>query len=223
MISVIIPFINEKQHLSVLLKQLAPLLEKGHEIILVDGGSTDGFDPAGMVAGVSVYQSNKGRARQMNRGADRAKGRVLWFLHADSRLIQNVEDYVVQMHSGNPSWGRFDVQLMGSKRVFKIIAYLINRRSALSGIATGDQGIFIHRELFDRVGGYDDIDIMEDVNICKKLKTIKKPLILTTMLLTSSRRWSEKGIVSTILLMWLMRFLYFIGVRPSSLIKLYGK
>lgn len=223
MISVIIPFINEKKYLPGLIDQLRPILDLGHEIILVDGGGTDNFSKKNADDGITLYYSDKGRSKQMNLGASRAEGDILWFLHADSRLEQPVMDYIDGMDEADLSWGRFNVKLSGKKYIFNVISMMMNMRSSFTGIATGDQGIFVDRELFKLVGGYNDIEIMEDINICKKLKRITAPLNFKLIILTSSRRWQDKGIIKTILLMWVMRILYFIGVSPSLLIKFYEK
>jgi len=223
MISVIIPFINEKQRLPVLLKQLRPILQSGHEIILVDGGSTDGFSIDNNIEGITTYNVAKGRAHQMNQGARIAKGDTFWFLHADTLFEKPVMDYIKQIETSCSSWGRFNIKLSGNKAIFSIIGFMINTRSAVSGIATGDQGIFISRDFFNKVGCFDEIEIMEDVKISKKLKKISAPHCIKTKIITSSRRWQANGIVKTILKMWLMRVLFFIGVKPSRLIKIYEK
>lgn len=224
MISVIIPFINEKHVLPALLEQLMPILDAGHEIILIDGGSTDGFCIDEDMTGISMYLSDKGRARQMNLGAKMAKGDVFWFLHADTILGVPVMEYINKIKEGGiPSWGRFDIKLTNHNAIFLIIGFMINLRSAMSSIATGDQGIFVCHDYFTRVGCYDDIEIMEDVSLSKKLKKLSAPLNIKTKLITSSRRWQDNGIFKTIVLMWLMRFLFFAGVSPSKLIKIYEK
>lgn len=223
MVSVIIPFINENNHLSDLIKQLTSVVAYGHEIILVDGGSSDGFKLSNAAEGVTLCSSSKGRSKQMNYGAGIARGDVFWFLHADTILQFNVMHYVALIENMNSCWGRFNVSLSGSNSAFKLIAAMMNIRSSLTGISTGDQGIFIGRKLFDVVKGYDEIEIMEDIGICKKLKKLSSPMSLQLKLTTSSRRWQEKGILKTILTMWLMRVLFFIGIKPSTLIKIYEK
>jgi len=224
MISVIIPFLDEKQVLPALLAQLKPVLDAGHEIILIDGGSTDGFCPDKNITGISLYMSEKGRAQQMNLGAQMAKGDVFWFLHADTILVAPVMDYVNRILEGGPSvWGRFNIEFTEDKAIFLMIGFMMNIRSALSGIATGDQGIFVCRDYFNKVGCYDDIEIMEDILLSKKLKKMAAPINIKTALITSSRRWRDNGILKTIMLMWWMRFLFFVGVKPSRLIKMYEK
>jgi len=223
MVSVIIPFINENNCLPLLIKQLTPVVQCGHEIILVDGGSSEAFKLNHDVEGIALCSSSKGRAKQMNYGVSIARGDVFWFLHADTKLLGKVQEYVALIENMNSCWGRFNVKLSGNNITFNLIALLINIRSSLSNIATGDQGIFISRKLFDAVNGYDDIQIMEDISICKKLKKLSSPMNFKLELMTSSRRWQEKGILKTILTMWLMRFLFFIGVKPSTLIKIYER
>ena len=221
-ISIIIPVYNEKCRLPVLLQALSPLIADGHEIIVVDGGSTDQFILDSSLQDIAVLTTTKGRAMQMNKGAQQAKGDVFWFLHADSQLLHSPLQYIKSI--GNlteKQWGRFNISLDGHKGIYRIIEWMMNKRSAISGIATGDQGIFIHRQLFNDVGCFSSISIMEDIDISVKLKKISFPNIETLCLQTSSRRWEKRGAWRTIFLMWKMRWLFFIGVDPNSLVKLY--
>jgi rSAM/selenodomain-associated transferase 2 len=194
----------------------------GHEIIIVDGGSTDGtLDIAGS-HGDKVVSSGKGRAIQMNAGASVATGDVLVFLHADTSIPPSAyEALQKKIDSSDNQWGRFDVCLSPSSWVFTIIASLMNFRSRLTGIATGDQCIFITRSLFDKAGGYPPILLMEDIAICKRLKAYSKPICLHDKVITSSRRWHENGIIKTILTMWLLRLAYSFGANPGKLYEIY--
>ncbi|HEC29068.1 MAG TPA: glycosyltransferase [Gammaproteobacteria bacterium] len=223
-ISIIIPVYNEMSTLPKLLGKLSGMLALGHELIIVDGGSSDSTIQEISFAEVKVIKTGKGRAVQMNAGAAISSGDILWFLHADSDFVLPVEEYIVLLQGLNDqAWGRFNIRLSGEKIVFRLIECLMNIRSCSSGISTGDQGIFISRQLFDRVNGFSDILIMEDINICMKLKKLKKPDCLKATLITSSRRWEQQGIIATIILMWRMRVLYFMGVSPEKLAKLYEK
>jgi len=223
-ISIIIPVYNEMSTLPQLLGELSDIHALGHELIVVDGGSSDLTMHEISLPEVNVIKTEKGRALQMNAGAAMASGDILWFLHADSDLVFPVEKYISLLQGLNePAWGRFNIRLSGEKIVFRLIEYLMNIRSCFSGISTGDQGIFISRQLFDKVNGFSSIAIMEDINICMKLKKLKKPDCLKAILITSSRKWEQQGIIATIILMWRMRALYFMGVSPEKLAKLYEK
>jgi len=223
-ISVIVPVYNEHQQLSVLVPVLNQLSQCTYEVIVVDGGSVDGTQKTLTDAGFKPMLSDAGRAAQMNYGADIAKGDFLWFVHADTQFIDHVSKYIDAIHESKKSWGRFNVRLSGEQKIFRIIEWLINKRSAWTGIATGDQGIFVQYSLFKQIGRYDDISIMEDVSICKKLKKIILPEVISSpVLITSSRRWEHQGIFKTILRMWKMRWLYFRGVSTDKLHRLYHK
>ena len=219
-LSIIIPTLNEADTLDVLLQQLQPLRRRGHEVILVDGGSTDATP---VMAGPwvdRVLYAPAGRARQMNAGAQAANGQVLWFLHADSSIPASADVYVLD--SVAPAWGRFDIRLSGDRLLLRSVAGLMNLRSCITGIATGDQGLFVSRLLFDRVGGYADLPLMEDVDLSKRLKRIQRPVCVRHALTTSSRRWEEHGVVRTILLMWYLRLAWFLGVPAAHLAARYG-
>jgi rSAM/selenodomain-associated transferase 2 len=222
-ISIIIPCLNEGEGLLRCLFDLQGLRSVGHELILVDGGSTD----QELIAKTEPYvdrllHSPTGRARQMNSGAMLARGTIFWFLHADSRIGDGMDGAIQAALAAKPGWGRFDVRLNGSHPLFRIIERMMNWRSRYSGIATGDQGIFIHRELFEQVGGFPLQPLMEDVEISRRLKRLAYPVCLQGPLVTSSRRWETKGIIRTILLMWMLRFAYWIGVKPKHLARLYA-
>ncbi|HVM95177.1 MAG TPA: TIGR04283 family arsenosugar biosynthesis glycosyltransferase [Candidatus Acidoferrales bacterium] len=220
-LSVIVPVLNEASGLASTLRQTR---QPGvREIIVVDGGSDDGtVDIAQPLADV-VVAAPRGRASQMNEGARRARGDVLLFLHGDTVLPNGfARDVLAACTEPGVVGGRFDVRLEPSSRLLRLTAFLINLRSRLSRIATGDQAIFVHREVFERLGGYAAIPLMEDIDFSKRLKRIGRIACLRQQVITSSRRWRELGVVRTILLMWSLRFLYFCGVAPQTLKRAYS-
>ncbi len=200
---------------------LQSICQQGHEVIIVDGGSTDNTLAIAHEITDLVIVSNAGRALQMNSGADIASGEVLLFLHADTLLPDKAVEIVIDSFQQENYWGRFDVRLSNDSYVYRLIERLMNLRSCLTSIATGDQAIFIEKNLFDRVGGYPEIALMEDIAISKRLKKIVKPVCLKQKVITSSRRWETNGVVATVLLMWKLRLYYFFGVSPEKLKQLY--
>ena len=219
-ISIIIPVLNEEQSVKALLQQLQIYRQQGHEVIVVDGGSHDETVSISKPLADKVIMSESGRARQMNKGVAESTNEVLWFLHADTSIPENVIE-TIQESLNEYEWGRFNIKLSGLHFLFRVVEKMINIRSCLSGIATGDQGIFVKRKTFESIGGYSEIPLMEDVTLSKKLKTTHQPACIKETLTTSSRRWEKNGIIKTILLMWYLRFLYWIGVTPDKLTKLY--
>lgn len=220
LISIIIPVLNEENSINALLQQLQVYRQQGHEVIVVDGGSTDKTIPVSELLSDKVIISESGRAIQMNSGAAQAEHNILWFLHADTLISENAVEKI-QLVLNKSDWGRFNVKLSGQNVLFRLIERMVNLRSCLSGIATGDQGIFVKRKIFESVKGYSNIPLMEDVDLSKKLKNISKPVCLKESLTTSSRRWEENGILSTVFLMWKLRFLYWFGVSADKLVVQY--
>jgi rSAM/selenodomain-associated transferase 2 len=219
-VSIIIPTLDDGEQLKATLPPLQPYRSDGHEVILVDGGSED--DTREIAAGQVdlLLASNRGRAVQMNEGARRATGELLLFLHADTILPpEAMTTLLVDLPACVRRWGRFDVRLSGSHPMFRIIETMMNFRSRLSGIATGDQAIFVGKKLFDELGGYKEIPLMEDIAICRLLKRVSRPLCMKERVVTSSRRWEENGILRTILLMWRIRLAYAVGADPHDLAK----
>ena len=216
LISIIIPVLNEEASIIKLLQQLQTYRQQGHEVIVVDGGSKDNTYSISKPLSDKVITSEPGRALQMNQGAENSANEVLWFLHADT-LIPDSAIERIQQSLTNHDWGRFNVKLSGSQSLFRIIESLMNIRSCISGIATGDQGIFVKHKIFKEVSGYSDLPLMEDIDFSKKLKLISRPVCIKEQLITSSRRWEQKGILSTVFLMWRLRFLYWLGVSPDKL------
>ena len=222
-ISIIIPVRNEAENIGRLLPELQKYRERGHEIIVVDGGSEDETVSLARPLADSLLQTPAGRATQMNAGARKAKGTALWFLHVDSQVPEHADELISNaLMNGDSTWGRFDVRLSGSNKSLRIVEAMMNMRSRLTGIATGDQAIFISHDLFVKVGGFPDQCLMEDVEISKMLKRHQSPVTLHEKLLTSSRRWEQNGIFRTIFLMWLLRAAYFFGVPAEKLCLRYG-
>ncbi len=233
-VSIIIPILNEADNLTRLFEYLCQLNPAPQQVILVDGGSNDNsFALAqNLIKDLRMVQqsaidwqvlaSNAGRALQMNRGAALATGDVLLFLHADTQLPNHAMTELVSVVM-RAEWGRFDVRLDSNKLLLKLIGSMINLRSRLTGIATGDQAIFIKRKLFEQLGGYPNQALMEDVEISKRLKAIGKPACLHSKVVTSARRWQQHGTWRTILLMWRLRFDYWRGVSADSIRRRYYK
>jgi rSAM/selenodomain-associated transferase 2 len=220
-ISVIIPTLNEE---TVLAQTLAhtTTLDLG-DIIVVDGGSTDGTvhlakELCARTANMGVITARRGRARQMNEGAKASRGEILLFLHADTQLPNNA-GHIIESALADPTvnGGRFDVQFDHPSPWGRMIGAFMNWRSRLSGIATGDQAIFVRRQVFERLGGFSDIPLMEDIEFSKRLKRAGRVAALRETVTTSFRRWEQQGPSKTILLMWALRFLYWIGISPLRL------
>ena len=221
-LSIIIPVLNEANVLESNLKKLQWLRQLGHEVIVVDGGSQD---HSAILAGPladQVLSSSSGRALQMNEGAKSAVGDIFLFLHVDTLLPNDGADAVfASIAQQGAGWGRFDVRLSGQHILFRIIERMMNWRSRLTGVATGDQAIFVSKDLFEKTGGFPDIPLMEDVELSHRLKKISKPFCLPQKVVTSSRRWEQGGIFKTIRLMWRLRLAYWLGSDPARLARQY--
>jgi rSAM/selenodomain-associated transferase 2 len=215
-LSVVVPVLDEAARIRDALQALAPLRARGHEVILVDGGSSDGT--AEVAAGLCdrVVNASRGRALQMNAGARAATGDMLLFLHADTRLPAGAEILVFSA----AIWGRFDVRIEGRHPLLKVVAWAMNLRSRLTGIATGDQAIFVRRAAFP---GFPEIALLEDVAFSAMMKRRARPACLRAKVLTSGRRWESRGVLRTIFLMWRLRLMYFFGARPDDLARLYHR
>ncbi|NMM25852.1 MAG: glycosyltransferase family 2 protein [Glaciimonas sp.] len=220
-LSIIVPVLNEAQALPLLLERLLPLLRHGCEVIIADGGSDDGSADIAQCAGFTLVRSARGRARQMNAGAARASFDTLLFLHADTQLPDGAAVLVEQALSGRYCWGRFDVCIAGRAFMLRVVGRMMNLRSRLSGIATGDQAMFVSRAAFDAVGGFPDQPLMEDVELSKRLRKFSRPACVKRCVTTSGRRWETRGVWRTILLMWRLRWGYWRGVPASQLAQAY--
>ncbi len=221
-VSIIIPTLNEAASLEATLQPLQSWRKAGHELILVDGGSDDATAAIAAPLVDQLLTSTPGRARQMNMGAEAASGEVLLFLHADTRLPDGADAIILGAMAQQYRWGRFDVRLSGRHWLLRIVERMMNWRSCLSGIATGDQGVFVERDLFIQLGGFPPLPLMEDVAMSRRLKgAVGRAACIRTPLVTSSRRWEQHGIVRTILLMWRLRLAWFLGVPAERLARQY--
>ncbi len=221
-LSIIIPVLNEAALIESCLRHLQPLRQRGAEIIVVDGESSDATLSLAAPLADQALVCSPGRARQMNAGARAASGEILVFLHVDTQLPADADRLIVQTISAKgPSWGRFDVAIVPKTPLLRLVAAMMNLRSRLFGIATGDQTIFVQRSLFLAAGGYPQIALMEDIALCRQLKRHSPPLCLRAQVSTSARRWLAQGVVHTIVLMWRLRLAYFLGADPEHLAKHY--
>jgi rSAM/selenodomain-associated transferase 2 len=218
-LSVVVPALNEAAGIRGALEALAPLRAAGHELIVVDGGSEDATAELAAPRCDRVLKGPRGRALQMNAGARAATGDALLFLHADSRLPRGADEVVLSCLKTH-LWGRFDVEIESRHRLLKLVGCAMNLRSRLTGIATGDQAIFVRSEAFS---GFPEIALMEDIAFCRAMKRRGPPACLREKVLTSSRRWESRGVLRTILLMWRLRLMYFLGARPEELARIYEK
>jgi rSAM/selenodomain-associated transferase 2 len=220
-ISVIIPALNEEKNISPTIQSIIPL--QPHEIIVVDGGSTDCTVAVCRKLAVRVLPSPCGRATQMNLGAQQATGEVLLFIHADTQLpFSALDDIGRALADPRIVGGRFDVRLEGKHWMLKLIGALISLRSRISRVATGDQGIFVRRDVFAELGGYPDLPLMEDIALSRALKRRGMLACLRSRVVTSARRWEAEGIWRTIFKMWALKSLYLLGISPLRLKRYYG-
>jgi len=222
-LSIIIPVLNEGEAIAAALDALAVLRALGAEVIVVDGGSRDATIQRARPRADRVILAPRGRALQMNAGAKKAAGDVLLFLHADTNLPPDADHVVLSgLERSGHAWGRFDVKIEGRSPVLRVIAWLMNIRSRLTGIATGDQAMFVRRAAFQAAGGCPAIPLMEDIALCKRLKRVSRPLCLRERVTSSGRRWETHGVFHTMLLMWRLRLAYFFGADPKKLAQRYG-
>lgn len=220
-VSVVIPVFNEFTLLQPALSNLQANLPSHCEVIISDGGSIDGSRAYLQQSAYNFVESPQGRALQMNVAARKAQGDYLLFLHVDTQLPDDFSQQLDVMLAEMPDWGFFFVRLSGHHVLFRMIEYFINLRSSLSAVCTGDQALFISRQLFLEQQGFAEIPLMEDVEFAKRLRKVSKPYIIRSAVITDSRRWKKQGIFKTILLMWRLRLAYFFGANPANLHKRY--
>ena len=218
-LSIIVPVLNEAAGIPGALDALAPLRARGHEVVVVDGGSDDRTRELAASLADRVIQAPRGRARQMNAGADAATGAVLLFLHADTRLPACADDLVF-LSLEKHLWGRFDVRIEGAHPLLRVVGFAMNLRSRLTGVATGDQAIFVRRDAF---AGFPEIALMEDIAFSAAMKRRGAPACLRERVTTSGRRWERNGVLRTVLRMWWLRLAYFLGVSPDEIARRYAK
>ncbi len=221
MLSIIIPALNEGAHIVACLEALAPLRARAHEVIVVDGGSVDETPALAGKLADTVLGASPGRAMQMNAGAAVARGEVLLFLHADTRLPPGADMLIAAALATGYSWGRFDVAISGDSALLGMVAAMMNLRSRLTGIATGDQAMFVQRDTFHALGGFPVLPLMEDIALSRLLKHVSPPACLRQRAVTSGRRWQQRGVLRTVCLMWWLRLRFFLGADAGSLERAY--
>lgn len=221
-LAIVVPVLNEAASLPLKLQALAPLRARGAELIVVDGGSTDGTRAIAQPLADRVLQAPRGRASQLNAGAAATRAEVLLFLHADTQLPADADRLIGQALQEGHRWGRFDVRIEGRHPLLPLVAWFMNRRSRLTGIATGDQAMFVQRRLFESVGGFAAMPLMEDIDLSRRLKAIEMPACLRERVSTSGRRWDQHGFWRTVLLMWRLRAAHALGTDAHMLALRYG-
>ena len=217
-LSIVVPALNEAAGIESCLAALAPLRARGHEVIVADGGSTDGTARLAAPLADRVLAAPRGRAAQMNAGAAAAAGEALLFLHADTLLPPDA-DRTVLAALASRAWGRFDVAIDSRDPRLALVAFFMNLRSRLTGIATGDQAIFVRRAGF---AGFPPIALMEDIAFSRGMKRVSPPACLRARVRTSARRWRRRGVTRTVLLMWRLRLAYWLGADPDELARRYA-
>lgn len=223
MLSIIVPVLDEAATIGATLERLAPLRRQGCDVIVADGGSRDGTPGIAAPHCDQVVTAPRGRASQMNAGAAAARGDSLLFLHADTRLPDGAEAAIAAALADPAAlWGRFDVTIEGRHPALPLVAAMMNLRSRLTGIATGDQAIFVRRSAFESAGRFPDIPLMEDIALSDRLRRMARPACLRQRVTTSGRRWEKHGALRTILLMWRLRLAYALGADPAALARRYG-
>jgi rSAM/selenodomain-associated transferase 2 len=221
-LTIVLPVLDEAAIILDALAALAPLRARGAEVIVADGGSSDGTVNLAQPYADRVIAAPRGRGAPMNAGAALGAGEMLLFLHVDTTLSDDA-DRLVSHALAQRAWGRFDLRIAGRHPLLAIVARMINWRSRITGVATGDQAIFVTREAFDAVGGFPDLPLMEDIAISRRLKRLCRPLCIATPVITSGRRWEYHGVWRTIVLMWRLRLAYYFGVEPARLAMRYRR
>jgi rSAM/selenodomain-associated transferase 2 len=220
LLSIVMPVLDEVERIGAAIEAVAPLVARGAELIVVDGGSRDGTAERARAGGAGVLEAPRSRAAQMNAGAAAARAGTLLFLHADTRLPDGA-DALIAAALRTHAWGRFDVRIEGRHPMLRVVAAMMNLRSRLTGIATGDQAMFMSRAAFVQAGGFPMQPLMEDVELSARLRRIGPPACLAARVATSGRRWERDGAWRTILLMWRLRFDYWRGAPPAELHRRY--
>jgi rSAM/selenodomain-associated transferase 2 len=218
---IVVPVLNEAQGIQATLQALAPLRQRGARVVVVDGGSQDDTRALAQAHADAVIEGPRGRALQMNAGAALGWGEVLLFLHADTTLPEHADAHLLQALSQGYVWGRFDVRIDGRPRMLAVVAAMMNLRSRWTGIATGDQAIFMRRATFAQVGGFAPLPLMEDIDLSQRLCAVGSPACLRQRVLTSGRRWEQRGVWRTIVLMWRLRWRYWRGETAHTLARDY--
>lgn len=217
-LSIIIPCLNEAEGIAATLRTLQGFRRRGAELIVVDGGSGDDTVARAAPYADRTLGAPRGRAVQMNAGARLAQGAILLFLHADCRLPDEADGLIVDgLNRERKSWGRFDVRIANGHPLLRLVGTMMNWRSRATGIATGDQGLFVTRSLFEAAGGFPEIALMEDIALSKRLKRFGAPLCLPHRITVSGRRWEKHGVLRTIIFMWRLRLAYWLGADPGKL------
>jgi len=223
-ISIIVPVLNEAAGIEAALLALQPLRARGHEVIVVDGGSGDATTHLVGQAADRIISAPRGRANQMNAGARAASGGVLLFLHADTRLPGEADRLLLAgLRNSTSCWGRFDVRIDSGNPLLRLVSAMMNLRSRLTGICTGDQAIFVSADVFAGIGGYAPLALMEDIALSAQLRRCSAPLAIGTAVVTSARRWEREGVLRTILSMWWLRLCFFFGASSARLARIYDE
>jgi rSAM/selenodomain-associated transferase 2 len=221
-LAIIVPALDEAARIADALTALAPLRARGARVIVVDGGSRDATAALAAPLADAVIAAPRGRARQMNAGAAQARDAdVLLFLHADTALPVDADGAIAAALAGGARWGRFDVTIAGRSPWLALIGAAMNLRSRVTGIATGDQAIFVERTLFDALGGYAELPLMEDIDFSRRARAVERPAALRARVVTSGRRWDERGVWRTVWQMWALRWRYARGADPLTLAREY--
>jgi rSAM/selenodomain-associated transferase 2 len=221
-LTIVIPVLNEAALIGPALQALASLRARGAEIIVADGGSRDGTAQLAEPFADQVIAAPRGRGAAINAGAAAGTGDLLLFLHADTMLPHHADD-LIEHALTRRCWGRFDVRISGRHPLLRVVGRMISLRSRLSGVATGDQAMFVTREAFEAVGRFPDLPLMEDIALSQELKRLCRPCCIGTPVVTSGRRWEQYGVVRTIVLMWQLRLAYYLGVAPALLARRYRR
>ena len=222
-LTIIIPALDEAAIIAAALQAVKPLRARGAEVIVVDGGSSDSTIALARPLADRVIAGPRNRGAAMNAGASLGSGDAFVFLHADTSLPKDADHLIAAALSYHRCWGRFDLRIAGRHRLLGFVARMINWRSRLTGIATGDQAIFVSREAFWSLGGFPDLPLMEDIALSRKLKAHCRPICIAQPVVTSGRRWDERGLCRTIVLMWRLRLAYYLGAQPARLALRYGR